>query len=123
MVQDVEEVHTDFKFIVFPRRERHLDRFGETEIEPVPARSTQRITSHDSCTDVGIDYETRIVESNRSDEIIRAIAGWRHDIAECVNNRHGVGRRIEVVHRRTVVGGYAVAVDVKAIQISCFDSS
>src|SRR5215470_4499270 len=123
MIEHVEEVDTNFKLVAFPRRERHPDSFRQAEIEPVPRRSTQCIASHDSSTDVGIDYKECIVERDWSDEVVLAIARWRLDVAETVGNRHRVSRSIWIANRGPIVRGYAVAVDVKTIQVSRFHSS
>jgi len=40
MVEDVEEVHADFKLIVFPLREWNVDSFGQTNVKAVEGWST-----------------------------------------------------------------------------------
>jgi len=76
MIEHVEEVDANFKLVAFPRREWQSDSFRQAQIEPVPRWSTQCVTSHDSSTDVGIDYKARIIERDRRNEVVLAEAGW-----------------------------------------------
>src|SRR6185503_6747581 len=112
-VEHVEEVDTNFKLVAFPWRERHSNGFRETQIEPVPTWSTKCIPSHDSSTNVGIDYKTCIVERDWSNEIIGTVAGWRFYITEAVGNRHRVARSVWITNRRPIVGIHSVLVNVK----------
>jgi len=117
MVENVEEVHPDFKPVAFPR---HLDRSRQTHVEAIQRWRPQRVPADDAGTNVGVDNEARVIQRNRSDEVVGAITRRRRYVAQVVENGHGIPRRIRIVQRRPIVSRDAVAIDVEAVQVSGF---
>src|SRR5215217_3508910 len=61
MVEDVEEVYTDLKFVTFPRRKRHPNRLGQADVKTVKGWRAQCVSADEAGTNRRIHNKASVV--------------------------------------------------------------